>query len=389
MYIKTMSGRLLKKSIVKSDKNKEKNKDNNEEEDPILTYYDYETIKDVPEITWIIQDVIPNNGLIIVYGAPGSGKTFIVLDMCLHIINNRDWFENKINESGIIVYLIGEGIYGIKKRLEAWDDYYNIQSPNQLFFVPISSINIWEEKNIERLKKTINKFINITGKQINMIVVDTLARASTGLDENSSRDMGMFLRNFEMIKEKFGCSIVFIHHKGKDESRGMRGSSSLLGAADTCIDVKKEENHDIIIKIEKQKDGENKSFNSRLIKHNNSLILCTDDEIVKTDVGGTLQHFTVGNIQTSKAKNKRTWTKEEDNLILRCIKRSEDIDKLAVDISIERDRIFSRFWRLIEKDKNNHKSLDKLIKVYKINNSDIKEYLEKKISKIESKDKSK
>jgi hypothetical protein len=106
-------------------------------------------------------------------------------------------------------------------------------------------------------------------------------------------------------------------------------------------------------------------------------------------VGGTLQHFTVGNIQTSKAKNKRTWTKEEDNLILRCIKRSEDIDKLAVDISIERDRIFSRFWRLIEKDKNNHKSLDKLIKVYKINNSDIKEYLEKKISKIESKDKSK
>lgn len=239
----------------------------------LLEYYDYDSIKDIPQVTWIIKEFIPNNGLIILYGSPGCGKTFIVLDICLHIINKKKWFNNEVMKDGIIIYLIGEGINGIKGRLDSWSDYYNIKSENCIYFIPINSFNIWEDENINKLKSTISKLKIISNKNVSMIIVDTLARASTGLDENSSRDMGKFLKNFEKVKDIFQCSILFIHHKGKDESKGMRGSSSLLGAVDTCIDIKKLENNKLLIKIDKQKDGENKSYKCQLIKHNTSLIL--------------------------------------------------------------------------------------------------------------------
>ena len=97
-----------------SDSNDLKKKNNNKIK--VLKYYDKKTIKDVPEITWIVDNVIPNNGLIIMYGSPGTGKTFVILDICLHITNSKPWFGNDVVSSGIIVYLIGEGIYGIKKE---------------------------------------------------------------------------------------------------------------------------------------------------------------------------------------------------------------------------------------------------------------------------------
>ena len=71
----------------------------------LLEYYDYDTIKDIPQVTWIIKEFIPNNGLIIIYGSPGCGKTFIVLDICLHIINRKKWFNNEIMKDGIIIYM--------------------------------------------------------------------------------------------------------------------------------------------------------------------------------------------------------------------------------------------------------------------------------------------
>ena len=358
-------------------KSKNKSDDNNDEVVTLLNYYDYNTIKDVPEITWIVQDIIPNNGLIIVYGSPGSGKTFIVIDVCLHIINHMKWFNNAVNDAGVVVYLIGEGIYGIKKRLDSWSSYHNINSDNLIFFIPISSINIWEEKNINRLRKTLTAFMESTGKKIVMIVVDTLARAATGLDENSSRDMGMFLRNFEVIKEHFECSILFIHHKGKDESRGMRGSSSLLGAADTCIDIRKEHDNSITIKIEKQKDGENKTFNSRLVKHKDSLVLCTNDDIISNQHGATTEYTTATNIVIGD-NCKVSWSKEEDNLIKHNIKKGKSIMEISELLDMSNERILNRFRRLIDKDKNNKKDINDIIDIYGIKDTKIITYLEMK-----------
>ena len=343
----------------------------------ILKYYDKNTIQDVPEITWIVDNVIPNNGLIIVYGSPGTGKTFVVLDICLHITNMKPWFENKVTSSGIIVYLIGEGIYGIKKRLTSWMKYHSATNENNdIYFVPINKYNIWEESNVRRLIETMKKFIKESGKNVIMMVVDTLARAATGLDENSSRDMGKFLRNFELVRDKFNCSILFIHHKGKDESRGMRGSSSLLGAADTCIDLSKNDQR-LVISIEKQKDGENRAFETKLCKLGDSLVVATKEDMIKSKSGGMVLSFAVDKINTNKVQKSVKWSSEEDESILDQIAQGKTLMEISDLLEKSDTQILRRFRRLITKDGKDSKKAKYLVKHYGIKCRRIIKYVKK------------
>jgi hypothetical protein len=70
-----------------------------------------------------------------------------------------------------------------------------------------------------------------------LIVVDTLARAMKGGDENSAQDMGALNDAMSALIEATGACVLLIHHSGKNKGAGARGSSALLGAIDTELEV--------------------------------------------------------------------------------------------------------------------------------------------------------
>ena len=92
-----------------------------------------------------------------------------------------------------------------------------------------------------------------TGGPVGLIVIDTLWCTMGGADENSARDMGAVIARLKRIAETTGAAILVAHHPGKDEARGMRGSSSLFAACD-CVLHAYEENGRRRVKIEKSKD---------------------------------------------------------------------------------------------------------------------------------------
>jgi len=127
------------------------------------------------------------------------------------------------------------------------------------------------------MKKLLETFTIITEDyncSISAVFVDTLSRASIGLDENSSTEMGMFLASFEKIKYIFKCAILFIHHSGKSSNKGLRGSSAILATIETCIKVNRKSDKYIILEVEKQKDGRELSLRFELISAYDSLIIC-------------------------------------------------------------------------------------------------------------------
>jgi len=90
-----------------------------------------------------------------------------------------------------------------------------------------------------------------------MIVVDTLARSFVGKDENSSTDMGVFVRNMDLLIERYDCTVLVVHHSGKQAERGMRGSSSLRGAVSSEFELIKEVGtQTVALHVRKQKDVE-------------------------------------------------------------------------------------------------------------------------------------
>ena len=87
-----------------------------------------------------------------------------------------------------------------------------------------------------------------------LLVVDTLNRAASGADENSSTDMGAIIDAAKALQSRCGGLVLLVHHSGKDASRGLRGHSSLIAALDASIEVTKTDTGQAW-KIDKSKDG--------------------------------------------------------------------------------------------------------------------------------------
>jgi len=91
-----------------------------------------------------------------------------------------------------------------------------------------------------------------------LIVIDTLARSFGGGDENSASDMMQFVVTCGHIQKIVqDAALMILHHSGKDSAKGMRGSSALLGAVDSELElIRYEDSMKGVIRIAKQKDGE-------------------------------------------------------------------------------------------------------------------------------------
>jgi hypothetical protein len=109
---------------------------------------------------------------------------------------------------------------------------------------------------------SIQQLINETGVEFSLLQIDTLARAFGGGNENDSQDMGAFITNIGRVQRMLDCTIMILHHSGKDATRGLRGHSSLLGAVDTQLELIRIEGGKRdgiagsgLLTISKQKDG--------------------------------------------------------------------------------------------------------------------------------------
>ena len=74
-------------------------------------------------------------------------------------------------------------------------------------------------------------------------------------DENSAQDMGQAIKSMDRIRDVFKCTVMPIHHSGKDRDRGARGSTAMIGAVDVSLRVDRQESI-VAVLTEKQKDAE-------------------------------------------------------------------------------------------------------------------------------------
>ena len=182
--------------------------------------------------TYLIENLIPEGGLSVIYGQPASYKSFVAIDMCLSISSSIDW-QGYDTGAGKTLFIAAEGVGGLKKRIQAWLAKHNDITKTPDFHVLATTVDFLDP---EQLDKLINTIHNI-GKDFKLIVIDTIARtlSNSGSDENSASDMGMFLSACDTVREQTKSAILAIHHSGKNEASGLRGSSALLGGVDTSI----------------------------------------------------------------------------------------------------------------------------------------------------------
>jgi hypothetical protein len=67
--------------------------------------------------------------------------------------------------------------------------------------------------------------------------------------------MAAYVRAADAIRDAFDCAVVIVHHCGHNGERP-RGHSSLIGALDAQIGIKRDSSENIVATLELSKDGE-------------------------------------------------------------------------------------------------------------------------------------
>lgn len=182
-------------------------------------------------VDWLVKGYIPSKSFGVVYGQSGSYKSFQVLDWACSIASGIDWMGRKV-KSGLVYYIAAEGAVAFHKRVKGWCDVHlegedipNLQTIG-------SAPDLTDNGQVSEVIEVILANAELLGVPVRMVVIDTLARCFGGHDENSASDMGAFVVSCDRIKEATGATVVVVHHSGKDETKGARGSSALRAACD-------------------------------------------------------------------------------------------------------------------------------------------------------------
>ena len=201
---------------------------------------------------WLIDGAIPANSFGMIYGHSSACKSFQAISIACSIASDTAWCEHSV-DSGIVIYIAGEGGHGIPPRVKAWE-IANCANASDVFVLG-HSLYPTQDDTQETLVSAIKQIEEVHAKQVKLVIFDTLARCFDG-DENSARDMNNFVSGCDKIRAETGTSIMCIHHSGKDANKGARGSSVLRAACDYEFHVKRNGNSKLItFDNTKQKDG--------------------------------------------------------------------------------------------------------------------------------------
>ena len=208
--------------------------------------------------TFVVDDWLPAESICLLYAPKDHLKSFVAVDWFMSIATGIAWKGFDV-ERGACIYIAGEGNRGLKRRFKAWCIRNGVELPTQPIALSKMPMQVLDVDSIESWASFIRKAMIDMGEPIRLVVIDTLATNFGPGDENSPTDMARFLAHLKIyIQAVFTCSILVVHHTGKDVSKGSRGGSSIEGNADCVFTLKREDKdeHRVILHCKHTKDSE-------------------------------------------------------------------------------------------------------------------------------------
>lgn len=209
------------------------------------------------EFEFLIDGLFSLGDKSVIGGPSQSGKSFLAIEAGMCVATGREFFGAKV-KPGLVVYQAGEGARGVKKRLRAWRRHHSVQFSRETPFVLLrSAIDIYKpDGDTTPLIDEIKQIAAMYEMPLRMVVIDTLATASGGAEENSSRDMGMVMANIAKINEATGAHVCLVHHMNAGGTK-LRGSTAIYANVDQVLLVTRNETTKVRTAfLDKQKDEE-------------------------------------------------------------------------------------------------------------------------------------
>ena len=215
---------------------------------PLFQLLSEDDLAALPDPEWLIPGVLVAGAFTMLYGAPGSSKSFLTLGMAMAVATGQPWM-GKATRPGAVVYVAAEGASGYKARRRAWRTAHpDAPAPSPIHYVT-EAVQLHRAYEVD----TFLASLDARGVRPALVIFDTLSRCFAGGDENSAAAASEVVRSVTRIGQQTGAAVVLVHHSRKDDAVE-RGSGSLRGAVDTMLRVRKTGDA-ITLSCEKMKDA--------------------------------------------------------------------------------------------------------------------------------------
>src|ERR1700694_3582604 len=244
---------------------KENHKDREAYLNRLLTVSDLENL---PVVEPLVDKLLYRNTLAQLTGPPGTYKSFFALNLSCALASGLDEWEGlSIPKREKVIYVAAEGASGLRVRILAWceRDEINPKSLDHWLYIVPKPIQLGVSTQVEQITETISEV------GAGLLILDTRARCTLGLEENSATEQGRAIEAAERIRKNTGCTVWVIHHSSRAGSNP-RGSTAWDGAVWTDLAISKEAELAVKIEVAKHKDApSDEVFEFSLVKHTVSI----------------------------------------------------------------------------------------------------------------------
>ena len=194
-----------------------------------------EEVLALPDPEWLVEGIIPATSMAQLYGKSGLGKTFVALDMALSVAVGTPWLGSYKVRQGPVVYVAAEGLAGMKSRARAWLKHHDHEPAKVIDFrvvgTPVQLVGV---NDVEVLTGQVEA--TFPGRGLQLVVLDTQARCTVGVEENSAKEMGVALEAADRLRRSTGATVLLLHHTGYEGDHA-RGSTAVYAALDSQVSL--------------------------------------------------------------------------------------------------------------------------------------------------------
>jgi DNA-binding transcriptional ArsR family regulator len=208
-------------------------------------------LETLPEPEPWITGVLDKRTLFTITGRDRSYKSFIGLDWLACLATGVPWQGHRV-EPAKVLYVAGEGAFGLHERLKAWEAHRAVKIPDDRFHIRRGSVNLFK-----RAGEYVDLASRARGEGYDVILLDTLQRMSAGAETNSAKDAGVIVESMAGLRNASanGTSVGIVAHTGKGDT-DTRGSSAFEDDLDIVWRIKRNDDAgSVIANLAKRKDG--------------------------------------------------------------------------------------------------------------------------------------
>jgi hypothetical protein len=213
---------------------------------------------------WLVRDTVT-----CVYGAPGAYKSFFCLEAGFCLAAGIPFSGRAVPQTSV-AYVAAEGQRGIALRVEALCASHGVRPQRNSFRLITKPLNLLDDAEVTVFINYLADLERCEAIDFGLVVLDTYSQCIAGADENSQAVASKASSNMIRIRRDLETTVVYVHHTGKDASRGMRGSDALRANTDCAVEVIRDaERNAATAHVRRSKDaptGERIRFNMKFQK---------------------------------------------------------------------------------------------------------------------------